>query len=141
MTKTKLPSVGDPIDKHLLGRRSEGRVPVQHALECQGGRARHQAQLLDLSRNGARFTLLNPSFQAVDDDALVSTAERLSAEFGQRLTIRFVRHAIAINASLVRAARDPENGRTVVACSFVRALSPRECRLLQLDHTERNQPP
>jgi hypothetical protein len=41
----------------------------------------------------------------------------------------------------VRAAREPRTGRTLVACAFDRPLSVRECRLLGLGATAKNELP
>lgn len=142
MTK-RLPFAADctPIEKHLLGRRGEGRLPLKHLVECQGATGRHRGQLLDLSRQGALLTLHDTRFHAPEDAELVVVAERLNAEFGKRLTVRFLKGSVVLNASLVRAARDPVKGRTVVACLFDRSLNVRERRLLALDVSEKNQLP
>jgi hypothetical protein len=135
------PSECTPIERHLLGRRGEGRVQLKHLVECQGVQGRHPGQLLDLSRKGALLTMFDDRFQAPRDVDLVVVAERLNAEFGKRITVRFVKAAVVLNASLVRVARAPMRGHTVVACAFDRDLTVRERRLLGLDLSEKNQLP
>ena len=129
----------DRIGRHVLERRSEARVPLKYGVECEGASGRHDGELLDLSQHGALLAFMNPRFQAADDLALVAAAERLSHEFGVRMLVRFQGPAVALNARLVRTARDAQSRRTVVACVFDRPLSARECRLLRVRFSERDE--
>jgi hypothetical protein len=131
----------DPVQRHLVGRRTEHRVPLKYGVECQGVSGRHDGELIDLSRHGALLTFLNPAFQAADDLALVATAKRLCQEFKTRMLLRFQGRTVALNAKLVRTTRDQRARRTVVACTFDRALSVRECRLLRVRLLDPNHQP
>jgi hypothetical protein len=124
------PSRAVEHEVQLLGRRKSERRRCNIAVGCEGTEGAFRGRLVNVSRTGALLHLSNAQFRAEDDTALVEVFTRLHQAFPDGLTIYFLHCKAAIQAALVRIARQPDDALTVVGCQFARPLSDRECEML-----------
>lgn len=119
----------------LLGRRRSERKKCNYDVGCEGSEGAFRGRLVNLSRTGALLHLSNAQFRATSDADLVEVFTRIQAAFPEGLTIYFLHCKAAVQATLVRIARQEDDARTVVGCQFLEPLTDRECELFGVSKT------
>jgi hypothetical protein len=126
------PSAGVDHQVRVLGRRKSERRRCNYDIGCEGTDGAFRGRLVNLSRTGALLHLANRQFQAANDADLVEVFSRIEAAFDEGMTIYFLHCKAAIQARLVRIARQNDDALTVVGCQFTRPLTDKECELLNV---------
>jgi hypothetical protein len=116
----------------VLGRRKSERRRCAHEVGCEGQDGAFRGRLVNISRTGALLHLANRQFQATNDADLVEVFTRIEGVFSEGMTIYFLHCKAAIQAKLVRIARQDDDALTVVGCEFGRPLTDRECEMLNV---------
>jgi hypothetical protein len=116
----------------VMGRRKSERRNCAYAIGCEGTDGAFRGRLVNLSRTGALLHLANRQFQASNDADLVEVFTHIEGVFSEGMTIYFLHCKAAIQAKLVRIARQDDDALTVVGCEFGRPLTDRECDMLNV---------